>query len=91
MVEEFNLTGFKLKSGFSNYPRTWKVFNEDAIILAEFTDDERLSSPFAELVFPVQSNRYLNLIKFIQTGANSEGNSIFSLSQIEIFGELKHL
>jgi hypothetical protein len=90
----FHPTGFKLKSSFRNYPRTWKFIGHDSncekTIFAEFTEEERLSSPFAEFAFPVQSNLYFQDIRFIQTGANSEGNKIFSLSQIEIFGELKH-
>jgi hypothetical protein len=82
----FHPTGFKLKSSFTNFPRTWKVIGFDSnyheIILAVFTDEETLSSPFAEFVCPVQSNRYFDAIEFIQTVANSEGYNIFALSQM---------
>jgi hypothetical protein len=87
----FHPTAFKLKSGFRFYPKSWEIIGSGYSTLAEFKGEERLSSPFAERVFPLRSNEYFWKIELIQTGPNSERNSIFCLSQIEIYGELKHL
>jgi hypothetical protein len=91
----FHPIGFKLKSGKHSFPRTWKVIGEDCNyherILVEFKGVESLSLPFKEQIFPIHSNDYFQRISFEQTGANSDENNIFCLSQHEIYGELKHL
>lgn len=90
----FNLTSFKLKSGSSLFLQSWQVVgwisHTESKIIAQFENEQSLSNPFAESIFTVPSSDYFRRIYFKQTGTNSNGNHIFSLSQIEIYGELKY-
>jgi hypothetical protein len=60
------------------------------IILAQFENERSLFSSYQQQAFQVNSNEYFKGISFEQTGLNSDGNDIFCLSLIEIYGELKH-
>ena len=75
-----------------SFPRSWKVEGNDSheyILLDTVTNSDKLVWPNRTASFDVKNKSVeLNAIKFTMTGKSSEGDNIFCIRHIELYGKL---
>lgn len=92
----FHPTGFIIKTGPGNFPKSWKLIasmcgdHSEGVTLLHFRNEKKFCSSFKKYFFSITSNRYFNCFDIVQIAANSVGNKSFCLSRIEFYGELKY-
>jgi hypothetical protein len=83
----FNIEGYKIRSGSSLFPKSWKVEGITAkrkfVLIDEQKNKSSLCSRFAECTFPIKSLKLLTEFIVTQTNKNLNRTLHFHLSDID--------
>ena len=85
-----HLTHILIKSGDSNFPKSWKVealYNSISYEIDKHTNETIFLSNFTSVIFNITQGFYTSF-KFTMTGSNSNGYNTFCLNYIDFYGFL---